>query len=64
MKKVIEFLQESRDEMTEHVTWSSFKSLQQTSVVVLVASLIFALIVFAMDQAFQFGLGEIYKSFQ
>ena len=61
MKKIIEFLQDSRDEMTEHVTWPSFSSLTQTSIVVLVASIIFALVVFAMDQAFQFGLGEIYK---
>jgi preprotein translocase subunit SecE len=63
MGNLINFFRESRDEMTHHVTWSKFSELQNTSVVVLVASLIFAIVVGAMDWVFNTGIEQIYKLF-
>ena len=37
--------------MTEKVTWPTWAMLQNSAVVVLVASLIIALVIFAMDKA-------------
>lgn len=63
MEKLVNFFRESRDEMTHHVTWSKFSELQNTSIVVLVASLIFAILVGAMDWVFNTGIEQIYKLF-
>jgi preprotein translocase subunit SecE len=63
MEKLVNFFRESRDEMTHHVTWSKFSELQNTSIVVLVASLIFAIVVGAMDWVFNTGIEQIYKLF-
>ncbi|HEY9561027.1 MAG TPA: preprotein translocase subunit SecE [Anseongella sp.] len=53
MSKVISYIRESRNELLHKVTWPTMPELMQSSVVVLVASLIIALIVFAMDSVFE-----------
>ncbi|WP_027002679.1 preprotein translocase subunit SecE [Hugenholtzia roseola] len=63
MNRFIEFLKESRTEMLEHVTWSKYADLQRTSVVVLVATLIFALVIKGMDMSFQAGVAALYDLF-
>jgi preprotein translocase subunit SecE len=63
MNRFIDFLRESRTEMLEHVTWSKYSDLQRTSVVVLVATLIFALIIKVMDMSFQAGVAALYDLF-
>jgi preprotein translocase subunit SecE len=45
-------LQESYDELVHKVTWPSWKQLQSSSILVLVASVIIALIIFLMDYVF------------
>ncbi|WP_448520627.1 preprotein translocase subunit SecE [Rhodoflexus sp.] len=64
MKKVIDFLRESKTEMTEHVTWTKYNELQSNSILVLIASLIFALVIGLVDFLFDKGLDWFYKSFQ
>jgi len=49
--------QESYDEMVHKVTWPSWKQLQSSSILVLVASVIIALIIFLMD--YIFGIQEV-----
>ncbi len=44
--------QESYDELVHKVTWPSWKQLQSSSILVLVASVIIALIIFLMDYVF------------
>jgi len=61
MKKIINYLKESYNELVHKVTWPTWKDLQSSALVVMVASLIFALIVFAMDISFQKILEGIYK---
>jgi preprotein translocase subunit SecE len=43
---------ESYDELVHKVTWPSWKQLQSSSILVLVASVIIALIIFLMDYIF------------
>ena len=61
MKRIIAYLKESYNELVHKVTWPTLKELQNSALVVMVASLIFALIVFAMDISFQTILEGIYK---
>jgi len=61
MKRIVNYLKESYNELVYKVTWPTLKELQNSALVVMVASLIFALIVFAMDISFQTILEGIYK---
>lgn len=63
MNKVVAFFKESYVEMTEHVTWSKFSELQNHTVLVLIASMIFALVIFLIDTAFDNGLKAFYNAF-
>ncbi|MBU2915035.1 MULTISPECIES: preprotein translocase subunit SecE [Reichenbachiella] len=53
MTKLINFFKESYDEMVHKVTWSKYSELQSSSVLVLVASLIFALFIGLIDISFE-----------
>ena len=55
------YIKDSYKELVEKVSWPSFSSLQSSTLVVMVASLIFALIVLAMDMSFEGLMGGIYK---
>ncbi len=56
-------IKESWVEVTENVTWPKFTDLQSSSILVLVASLIFAFLVGVVDLAFKSGLDLFYSSF-
>ena len=49
MSKFGEYVKDSYDELVHKVSWPTFKELQSSAIVVAVASLILALIVFLMD---------------
>ncbi|MCD8261858.1 MAG: preprotein translocase subunit SecE [Bacteroides sp.] len=53
MKKIIENIKESYNELIHKVSWPTYSELSNSAVVVLSASLLIALVVFAMDSAFQ-----------
>ena len=55
------YIKDSYKELVEKVSWPSFSSLQSSTLVVMVASLIFALIVLAMDMSFEGVMSGIYK---
>ena len=61
MNKLITFIRESKDEMLHKVTWPTFSELQNSSVLVLVASLIFALFIGVVDYGFEESMNVIYK---
>ena len=63
MLKVKNFFKDSYVEMMQHVTWSPFRELQESSVLVLIASLIFALIIGLIDIVFKNGLDIFYTTF-
>ena len=60
MRKFINYVKESYAEMTKIVSWSSWDKLQNSAIVVMVASVIFALVIFAMDFCFQHLMSFIY----
>ncbi len=62
MAGVVQFIKESYEEMTEKVTWPTWVELQNSAVLVLVASLIIAMVVFAFDKGANFVLETFYNS--
>jgi preprotein translocase subunit SecE len=60
MKRTFTYIRDSFDEVINKVTWPKFSELQQTSVVVLVASLVFSLIVMGVDLAIDKLLSFVY----
>jgi len=51
MAKVLDFFKDSYTEVTEKVTWPTWAQLQSHAIIVLVASIIIALVIFIMDKA-------------
>lgn len=49
MSKFGEYVKTSYDELVNKVSWPTFKELQSSAIVVAVAALIFAIVVFIMD---------------
>jgi len=62
MQKLSTYILESVEEMKNKVTWPSYKSLQNSSMLVLVASLIFAVIIGLIDTAFKNSLEWFYQA--
>jgi preprotein translocase subunit SecE len=60
--KVSEYIKESYVELTQKVTWPTWKELQQSAVLVLIASLIIALIIMVMDQSIDFLVKQFYNT--
>ncbi|MBM6866592.1 preprotein translocase subunit SecE [Bacteroides caecigallinarum] len=58
-KKITNYCKESYNELVHKVTWPTSKELSSSAVVVLTASLLIALVVFLMDSAFQFIMGDV-----
>jgi preprotein translocase subunit SecE len=61
--RVANYFQETYNELIHKVSWPTWADLQSSSIVVLVASLIIALVVFAMDFSFQHVFQFLYKIF-
>ncbi len=53
MKKIVTSIKETYDELVHKVSWPTYSELANSAVVVLYASLLIALVVFAMDYCFQ-----------
>ena len=60
MEKIKLYLQESYNELMHKVTWPTWANLQSSTIVVLVASLILALIILGMDAIAQLFTNLIY----
>ena len=60
MSKFINYLKESYAELTKKVSWPSWDKLQNSAIVVMVASVIFALVIFAMDKVIEVAMKLIY----
>ncbi|MDD5508320.1 MAG: preprotein translocase subunit SecE [Bacteroidales bacterium] len=61
--KIKEYVKESYDELMHKVSWPTYKELQGSALVVFVASLIIALVVFLMDISFENILKQFYRLF-
>ncbi|HRN42304.1 MAG: preprotein translocase subunit SecE [Flavobacteriales bacterium] len=63
MAKIGEYIKESTDELLNKVSWPTWDELQSSSVIVLVASVIFAIIIYLMDTSFSNLMKLIYGLF-
>ncbi|MBW6460916.1 MAG: preprotein translocase subunit SecE [Bacteroidales bacterium] len=61
--KIKAYLKESYDELKHKTSWPTWSELQSSAIVVSVASLIIALVVFAMDKSLGSLLEQFYKLF-
>ncbi len=60
---IITFIKGSYEELRERVTWTKYRELQSNSVLVIVASIIFAILIGTIDLGFDQLLGLFYKTF-
>jgi preprotein translocase subunit SecE len=63
MNKVKLYFEETYNELVNKVSWPTWKELQGSAMVVAVASIIIALVVYAMDKSFGEILGMLYRMF-
>lgn len=61
MNKITTYFKESFKELTEKVTWPTWPQLQQSTMIVLAATLVITFIVLAMDFVAGNALKFIYK---
>jgi len=61
MNKLLEYIRESYNELTSKVSWPTLAELQNSTTLVVIGSIIFALIIFVMDQISDFVLSNWYN---
>ena len=62
MAAVTEYIKESYIELTQKVTWPTWYELWNSAVLVLIAAVIIAMVIFGMDQVIRFVLEKFYTS--
>jgi preprotein translocase subunit SecE len=62
MAAVVEYIKESYIELTQKVTWPTWRELQSSAVLVVIAALIIALVIFGMDWVISYALRHFYSS--
>lgn len=60
MEKLKEIWQTTVDELTNKVSWPTWEELRSSLVIVLIASLIFALTIYVIDLGFGFVTNTLY----
>ena len=63
MNKIVNYVKECITELTEKVTWPTWDELRSSVIVVSIASLLIALVVFLMDITFKNLLEAFYGLF-
>jgi len=64
MNKISIYFKESYKELTEKVSWPNWAQLQQSTMIVLISTIILTLVVWlAMDTVISFVLKNVYKFF-
>jgi preprotein translocase subunit SecE len=61
--KLLAYIEDSYDELINKVSWPSWSELQNSAIVVSIASLIIAFVVYLMDISFQTLLEQFYTLF-
>jgi preprotein translocase subunit SecE len=64
MNKVTTYCKESYKELVEKVTWPTWAQLQQSTLIVLIATLLITAMVFLMDIASKGALNLVYSLFK
>jgi preprotein translocase subunit SecE len=63
MNKLVNYFKETYDELINKVSWPTWSELQSSAVVVSIASLIIAVVVYLMDVTFSSVLQQLYRLF-
>ncbi|HOZ15966.1 MAG TPA: preprotein translocase subunit SecE [Tenuifilaceae bacterium] len=61
MMKITQYFHEVYTEMVQKVSWPTWKELQSSALIVMIASLLIALVVFVMDISFENMMKVIYR---
>ena len=61
--KIVNYIKDSYDELVHKVSWPTWSDLQSSAIVVSIASLIIAMVVFLMDKSASTILDQFYKLF-
>ncbi|MFI3306298.1 MAG: preprotein translocase subunit SecE [Rikenellaceae bacterium] len=59
---MINYIKDSYSELVNKVTWPSFSELQSSTIVVMVTTAIFAVVILAMDLSFEGIMEFVYKT--
>ena len=59
-KKIVNYCKDCYDELAHKTTWPKYAELNHSAVIVLTASLLIAVVVFAMDSLFKAFMGMVY----
>ncbi len=62
MSKIVDSLRESYNEMVHKVSWPTFKELRASSVLVVVGTIVFALLLWVIDGGASNVMGLIYDT--
>lgn len=63
MNNFIQYIKDSFKELNTNMTWMTKEEAQKTTVVVAAFTVVFALLVAAIDKVFQTGLDNFFKLF-
>ncbi len=63
MNRIRTYIEETTNELVNKVSWPTWSELQESAVVVLVASLIMSIVVFLMDSGFNKLMEMFYQIF-
>ena len=61
-KKLVNYCKACYDELAHKTTWPKYAELNHSAVIVLSASLVIAVVVFAMDSVFSFVMSVVYPN--
>ncbi|MEI6594912.1 MAG: preprotein translocase subunit SecE [Bacteroidota bacterium] len=64
MNKIKEYLRLSTDELVNKVSWPTWEDLQESTIIVMIASLFISVVVYIIDIVSSGGLGFFYQIFQ
>jgi preprotein translocase subunit SecE len=64
MSKLSAYLKESYDELMNKVTWPTWGELQESTIIVIIASILIGLMIYLVDIAGSSVLGFFYTLFQ
>jgi len=62
MKKIVDYFKNSYNELVHKVSWPTRAELSSSAVIVLFASIIIAIVVFAVDFVFEHAIRFVYNN--
>ena len=63
LDRISAYFRDIKDELVNKVSWPTLEELTESTIIVLVASIIFALVIWLMDSVFGWSLTSFYNLF-